>query len=83
MVMEKPTPTQATQLLRLAEGEELVVEGEVWTRFDDEFKVSPHGEAGDYDKDCAWVDRADVREVSHAGDAVCVVVAGYARVQVI
>ena len=80
--MVKPTPTEAAQLLRLAEGAELVIAGEVWTRFDDEFKVSPHGEAGDYDKDCAWVDMADVREVAHAGGAVTLM-AGYARVQAV
>lgn len=53
--------SQITILLRLADGEDCVINGEVWARFEDEFKVSPHGEAGDYDTDAEFLPREDVR----------------------
>ena len=38
------------------------IDGEVWTKFssDQEFKVSPRGEFGDFDTGCYWVAFEDV-----------------------
>lgn len=57
-------------LATLGTGEEVMVDGELWTRFGyddgDEYKVSPHAnlEGGDYDKDCRWVtaEEDDIRD---------------------
>jgi hypothetical protein len=47
----------ARKLLALPDFGEMVIDGEVWTRFADfeEFKVSPHGKSGDYDRDAYYV----------------------------
>lgn len=55
-------PEIIKKLKRLPNGGELVVEGETWTKFslDREFKVSPHGEKGDFDTDCRFVAYEDL-----------------------
>jgi hypothetical protein len=42
---------------------ERVIRGAVWTKFSDsrEFKVSPHGLQGDYDRDAYWVPYEDLK----------------------
>jgi len=52
----------AAALLRLGNWDEAVIDGVVWTRQDDEFKVSPYGLQGDYDRGCYWVPRKGIRE---------------------
>jgi hypothetical protein len=56
------TTNNAVALLRLRNFDERVIDGAVWTRQDGEFKVSPHGLTGDYDRDCFWVPRKDVAD---------------------
>lgn len=50
--------------LKAAYGQaEIVINGELWTRFGGlgEWKVSPHGESGDYDTDSFWVDFEEIK----------------------
>jgi hypothetical protein len=47
-------------LRQLALFDEIVVGGAVWTRFETDFKVSPHGAAGDYDRGAYWVPACDI-----------------------
>jgi hypothetical protein len=54
------------QQLKSAYGQaEILINGEVWTRFSSmrEWKVSPHGERGDYDSDSYWVDFEEVNSL--------------------
>ena len=49
--------------LKAAYGQaEILINGEVWTRFGGlgQWKVSPHGETGDFDTDCYFVDFQEV-----------------------
>jgi hypothetical protein len=50
-------------LRRLPDMGERVIRGAVWTKFSDsrEFKVSPHGLQGDYDRDAYWVPYEDLK----------------------
>ena len=50
-------------LNKLADMAEYIIDGNVWTKFSDdkEFKVSPYGLKGDYDKDCYWVSYSEIR----------------------
>jgi len=48
------------KLLSLKIGCEVEIDGVTYARFDydpgeDEWKASPHGSEGDYDKDCYWL----------------------------
>ena len=49
-------------LLRLGNWDEVVIDGAVWLRMPGEFKVSPWGLQGNYDKDCYWVSEAELTE---------------------
>lgn len=64
MNMTKPA---ALRLLRLRDSEETTIDGVVWLRLGDEFKASPHGGDGDFDFECWFVDRDEVREFSRQG----------------
>jgi len=57
------TRAQVEELKTACGQAEIVISGELWTRFAglQEWKVSPHGEAGDFDTDCYFVDFAEVR----------------------
>lgn len=58
----------------LKDGQEIVISGIVYTRLDDiddskEWKVSPYGLIGDYDKACYWLDSESlVDELMHTTD---------------
>lgn len=60
------TNEDKNKLKRLRDMGEYVIDGKLWTKLnnDQEFKVSPHGLKGDYDKDCYWVDFEELDEVS-------------------
>lgn len=49
------SPADVSKLKKLRNMGEHTIDGEVWTKMDEEFKVSPHGLKGDYDKGCRWV----------------------------
>lgn len=55
---EKLAPEQIEQLRAACGGDEIMINGEVWTMLGglQEFKVSPRGLDGDWDTDCRWVD---------------------------
>lgn len=56
------TSKDKNKLKSLRDMGEHVINGELWTKFenDGEFKVSPYGLKGDYDRNCYWVDFEDV-----------------------
>lgn len=70
------TQTEIRKILSLKDGEETLSDsGETWTLFRNyvgdldaggsdewEYKVSPKGKEGDYDTDCYWVLRDEVKE---------------------
>lgn len=69
------TAKQVRKLMRLPVNDEAVFDGVVWTRHefynpddrrDDQYKVSPHGLTGDFDKDAHWVYRSEVAEDNKA-----------------
>ena len=62
------TNEDKNKLKRLRDMGEYAICGELWTKFESnrEFKVSPHGLKGDYDKDCYWVDFEDALSVLSA-----------------
>lgn len=55
-------------LKRAKDGEEFLIESTLWTFMNlpeegcGEFKVSPFGSDGDYDKDCFWLDPEEVQD---------------------
>jgi hypothetical protein len=54
----------ASRLMRLKDCAEITVPGlGVIIRMEDEFKVSPHGEHGSYDKDASWVTREEIKDI--------------------
>lgn len=61
------TKEDARSLLQLREGCAAELRGVTYTRFGDEVKVSPHGAAGDYDRDHTWIDREDLRFLANDG----------------
>lgn len=50
------------KLKKLGDMQECVIAGSIWTYFadDKEFKVSPYGLKGDYDKNCYWVSYSEI-----------------------
>jgi hypothetical protein len=66
----KITPSDARKLLALADGEEIIVKGAAWLRLDSEIKVSPAWRSGDYDRDCAFLDRGDLRALVAGRDGL-------------
>lgn len=63
--MSRPDYMLARELLGLPEGAELFeTDGAVWLRVGGEFKYSPWGSTGDFDRECSWFDREYVREVA-------------------
>jgi len=60
--MENLNADQIAQLKSAYGQAEILINGEVWTRFAHvrEWKVSPHAERGDYDSDSYWIDFEEV-----------------------
>jgi hypothetical protein len=50
------------RLRALPEMGEIIINGELWTKFthNGEYKVSPNWEKGDYDTGCCWVAFEDI-----------------------
>jgi len=55
-------------LRNLDDMDQLVVRGEVWTKFEElgQYRVAPHGEEGDYDSEVYFVDFEDL--AAHFGE---------------
>jgi hypothetical protein len=60
------TPETAQKLLRLADDDYIDIGAATWLRLGCEFKFSPKGVSGDFDTDCEWWDRNEVREATAA-----------------
>lgn len=61
----KPLNTEEmSKITNLRTGKDTVVRGQVWFRIDAfEYKVSPYGLQGDYDKSSYFVSRDEVKEM--------------------
>lgn len=52
---------QVVQKLRqLGEMGEIVIDGQIWTKMGEEFKVSPRGLSGDFDTNCHWIHQEEL-----------------------
>jgi len=56
--------THIRALRKLGDMQERTIGSTVWMKFADarQFKVSPHGRSGDYDRESFWVDYDDLEE---------------------
>lgn len=52
------------KLRALKDGEEAEIDGAIWLRLasTNEWKVSPHGKQGDFDRDCSFVEDDELED---------------------
>jgi hypothetical protein len=63
-----PTKEEIRRLRRLPDMGEILIQGEIWTKFEHnrEYKVSPNWEEGDYDTGCCWISFEEIDDWSRA-----------------